>query len=481
MAAMIPARQTRIIATLGPASSTPQVLTRMIAAGMDCARLNFSHGSYPEHQARLDMIRAVARRRDKTLAILLDLQGPKIRVGRMKDGVPLILKTGETLHITTRATLGVPGLVSTTYTRLPGDVKRGDRILLDDGLIELRVTDKNSRGVTTRVVTPGVLRDNKGMNLPGVRVTAPSLSEKDRADVAFAVRAGVDYIALSFVRRAEDLTDLRRLLARLGAPTLPIIAKIEKPEAVEHLAAILTESDGVMVARGDLGVELRPEQVPAVQKTIIRDAGRAGVPVITATQMLESMIENSRPTRAEASDVANAVLDGTDAVMLSGETAVGRHPVEAVRVMAAIVREVENSSIYAQSADIPVLKQASATHAIVHSACYVAREAGAKAIVIYTETGSSARLLSKMKPPVPILAIAHSAAIERRMALYRGVIPLDARFVADTDAMVKNGDRIILQKKQLKRGDLVLVVSGSMRTVGGTNMMKLHIVGSRRR
>ncbi len=477
---MLPDRKTKIVATLGPASSAPAVLDRMIRAGLDCARLNFSHGSYAEHRARLALIRARAAALDKRVALLLDLQGPKIRVGRMKDGKPLLLRAGETLTITTRPVAGTPGLVSTTYKLLPKDVKRGDRILLDDGLIELRVTDKNSRAVVTKVVTPGPLRDNKGINLPGVKTSAPSLSPKDRADVEFAVRAGVDYIALSFVRSAADVEALRALLARLGAPNLPIVAKIEKPEAVAHLEAILRVSDGVMVARGDLGVELRPEQVPALQKEIIRSAGRAGVIAITATQMLESMIENSRPTRAEASDVANAVLDGTDAVMLSGETAVGRHPVEAIRVMAAIIREVENSPVFSFSTDIPTLRNANATHAIVHSACYVAREAGARAIVIFTETGSSARLLSKMKPPVPIFAISHGAAVEQRMALYRGVVPVNAKFVPDTDQMVLNGDRILTQKRWVKKGDLVVVISGSTRSAGGTNLIKLHWVGDRR-
>ncbi len=476
---MLPSRKTKIIATLGPASSSPQMLTRLIAAGMDCARLNFSHGSYVEHEARLKLIRSIAAKRKKAVAVLLDLKGPKIRIGRLRDGLPLVLKTGDTLRITTRPLLGSPGLVSTTYRHLPGDVKKGDRILLDDGLIELRVTGKSSNGVETRVVSPGLLHENKGMNLPGVRLSAPSLSAKDREDVAFAVKAEVDYIALSFVRQASDVIELRKLLARLGAPKLPIIAKIEKPEAITHLSAILQAADGVMVARGDLGVELRPEQVPALQKQIIRDANRAGITVITATQMLESMIEHPRPTRAEASDVANAVLDGTDAVMLSGETAMGRYPVQAVKVMDAIIREVENSPIHEYSSDIPT-QRASATHAIVHSACYVAREAEAKAIVIFTETGGSARLLSKMKPPVPIFAIAHSRAIEERMAMYRGVTPLDAKFVADTDTMVHNGDAILLAGKYLKKGDLVLVVSGSMRVIGATNMMKLHRIGDRR-
>jgi pyruvate kinase len=337
-------RRTKIVATIGPASSSPETLERLVRAGADVLRLNFSHGSHEQHQEVIRASREIAARLDRPIALLQDLSGPKIRTGRVKDNA-ITLRAGARLTITTDAAVeGTPERITTTYSALPRDVKPGDQILLDDGNLELRVLSAAGESVLCEVVDGGPLRSNKGMNLPGVTLSTPALTDKDRIDLAFGVRNGVDYVALSFVRRAADVEQARELMRSLGGE-LPIVAKIEKPQALEELSAILRAADGVMVARGDLGVEIGTEDVPIVQKRIIAAANRAGKAVITATQMLESMIENPRPTRAEASDVANAILDGTDAVMLSGESAIGKYPIEAVQTMARIADYTEQHGL----------------------------------------------------------------------------------------------------------------------------------------
>ncbi|HEY6174142.1 MAG TPA: pyruvate kinase, partial [Kofleriaceae bacterium] len=356
----------KIVCTLGPASSTPQRIGELIDAGMSVARLNFSHGSHDDHARMLQIVRVEAERRGKAIAALLDLQGPKIRIGKFANG-QIDLKPGATLTITTDDIVGDEHRVSTTYAGLPRDVKAGDQILLDDGYLSLAVTHVRDREVDTIVVTGGILKNNKGINLPGVDVSAPALSEKDRIDIGFALRQGVDYVALSFVRRAEDVIEAKRLLT-VDQVSIPVIAKIEKPQALDRLGEIIDAADGTMVARGDLGVELGPEKVPLWQKRIIEETNRRGKIVITATQMLESMITQPRPTRAEASDVANAILDGTDAVMLSGETASGLFPVEAVRTMARIIEEIERSAYYKANVEIPDIQIAHSTNAIAYAA-----------------------------------------------------------------------------------------------------------------
>jgi pyruvate kinase len=373
----------KIVCTLGPASATPERIGELIDAGMNVARLNFSHGSHEDHAKMLQVVRSESERRGKAVAALLDLQGPKIRIGKFANG-QIELKAGDELTITTENIVGDQKRVSTTYSQLPLDVKPGDPLLLDDGYLSLAVTEVRDRDVKTVVVTGGILKNNKGINLPGVEVSAPALSEKDRVDIGFALRYGVDYVALSFVRRPEDVLEAKRLLT-VDQVSIPVIAKIEKPQALDRLIEIIEVTDGIMVARGDLGVELGPEKVPLWQKRIIEETNKRGKIVITATQMLESMITSPRPTRAEASDVANAVLDGTDALMLSGETASGQHPIEAVRTMARIIDEIEKSAYYRANIDIPTIELANSANAIAHAAVSAAKAMKLKTIVVVSE------------------------------------------------------------------------------------------------
>jgi pyruvate kinase len=394
----------KIVCTLGPASSTSERIGELIDAGMNVARLNFSHGSHEDHAKMLQIVRAEADRRNKAVAVLLDLQGPKIRVGKFANG-QIELKPGAALTITTdTSVIGDEKRVSTTYAQLPLDVKPGDQLLLDDGYLSLAVTDVDHKEVRTVVVTGGVLKNNKGINLPGVEVSAPALSEKDRTDIGFALRYGVDYVALSFVRRPEDVLEAKRLLT-VDNVSIPVIAKIEKPQALDRLIEIIEVTDGVMVARGDLGVDLGPEKVPLWQKRIIEETNKRGKIVITATQMLESMITQARPTRAEASDVANAVLDGTDALMLSGETASGSHPVEAVRTMARIIEEIEKSAYYRANIDVPMIDLANSANAIAHAAVSAAKAMKLKTIVVVSDSGGAARLVSEYRPEAHLVCL----------------------------------------------------------------------------
>src|SRR4051812_8403769 len=410
-------RRTKIVCTIGPSTSSPEMIARLIAAGMDVARLNFLHGTHEEHAQRIKLLRQAALQANRPLGILQDLQGPKIRTGKLKDGQPVQLRAGERFDITTRQVAGAAACVSTTYSALPRDVEPGDRILLSDGLIELRVIDETDDEVHTTVVFGGELRENQGINLPGVKVSAPALTEKDIADLEFGLAQGVDYVAISFVRRAADLRDIKARIKAAGKTT-PVCAKIEKPEALDDLAAILEITDAIMVARGDLGVEMAPEQVPIVQKQLIDAASNAGVPVITATQMLDSMIRNPRPTRAEASDVANAIIDGTDAVMLSGETANGLYPIAAVEMMSRIAEVAEASGRHGDHILAPSLvieRQPSVSKAISAAACAIVNALPVRAIVAFTMTGRSALLISNMRPIVPILAFTPSETVFNTM------------------------------------------------------------------
>ncbi|GAC1654531.1 MAG: pyruvate kinase [Herpetosiphon sp.] len=421
-------RRTKIVATLGPASDDREVIDRLIAAGVDVVRLNFSHGSYADHGRRIAMLRTAAAEAKRAVAILQDLQGPKIRTGTLRGGQPVLLVAGSTFTITTRSIEGDGSGVSTGYAALPGDVLPGERILLSDGLIELQVVGVRDDEVETRVVYGGQLREKQGINLPSSVVSAPAITEKDRADVAWGIANGVDYVAMSFVRRAQDVVELRDLIAASGR-TIPIVAKIEKPQALQDLDAILHATDAVMVARGDLGVEMAPERVPVVQKELIAAAARHNVTVITATQMLESMIHNARPTRAEASDVANAIFDGSDAVMLSGETANGAYPVEAVEMMARIARTTEESDRYRHQIDaLPHLwhpeDRSDPALAIAHAARGIADTLPIAAIVAFTQSGYTARLVASSRPSCPVIALTPSDEIARRVALYWGVQPL---------------------------------------------------------
>jgi pyruvate kinase len=468
-------RKAKIICTLGPASDSADMIERLMRAGMDVARLNFSHGTQPEHARTIARIRSASGRLKKPIAILADLPGPKIRTGALVRGRPVMLHAGQRFTITTAEVPGTNALVSTTFKRLPREVHRGDRILLADGLIELRVLAVRGPSVTCKVINGGELGQHKGINLPGLGLRFPALTPKDREDLAFALRHGANYIAISFIRRAKDVLDAKAAIRRAGKDT-PVIAKLEKPEAIENLDEILREADGVMVARGDLGVEMNPETVPVVQKEIIRKAREARRPVITATQMLESMTQNPRPTRAEASDVANAIFDGTDAVMLSGETALGRYPLESVEMMDRIIREAEASiTQFPRPQRAAPLHVAEATSELI---CHASDQLPMKVIAVFTETGSTARLVSKHRPRPPIIAFSPITETRRRLSLLWGVLPRTIALVRNIDEMAALAEKRLLEEKLVRRGDVVGIVAGTPFGIGGTtNFMKFHVVG----
>ena len=465
-------KRTKIIATIGPASSSSTIIARLIRAGMDAARLNFSHGDRRDHTWRIQLIRNEAAKAGKQIAIIQDLQGPKLRVGAMQnDAVPL--KRGDMLTLTTKKVIGTADLVSVTYPRLTKDLKAGDIVLLDDGRLELRVARKDAHGLTCKVIRGGVLKSHKGVNLPGARLSLPSLSRKDKDDLKFGVKQGVDYIALSFVRTAQDILLTRKFVHSLGA-NIPLIAKIEKPEAIQNLDEIICASDGIMVARGDLGVEMSSEQVPLLQKKIIEACKWAEKPVITATQMLESMIENPQPTRAEASDVANAILDGTDCVMLSGETAMGNYPVQAVEVMARFAVQTE-TSLNPWPPDVHI---SGPDESVAHAACRAAEEQQAHAIVTFTQSGSTALLVSKHRPRMSIIAPTPFDLVARKMSLYWGVTPILLKTKRTTDDMIASVERAMIFRNLARQHDLIVITAGvPVGVAGSTNMMKIHRVG----
>jgi len=472
-------RRTKIVATVGPASSSEEALADLMEAGADVFRLNFSHGSHEEKRTLIQRIRLLSRRRRQAVAILGDLQGPKIRVGQL-PGNMLHLEEDQQVILSVRAQ-PEEGTIPVIYPELPQDVKPGDRILLDDGLLELRVEQVSAYEVTCRVVFGGLLKSRKGINLPGVDVSVPALTAKDREDLTFCIEQDVDYVALSFVRRAADINLVKELLFREKSD-IHVLAKIEKPEAVENFDSILEVSDGIMIARGDLGVEMNAEKVPLIQKQIIRKCNASGKPVITATQMLESMVEHPRPTRAEISDVANAILDGTDAVMLSAETASGQHPVEAVRVMVRVAYDVEGDPVLQKTAyhAIPEYRgYRRLPEAIGQAACNVAEQLGAGAILAFTQTGSTAALVAKYRPPVPIFAVTPSHTVRRRMALYAGVRSLRVDIQGDTEAQIRRVEEAVLSAGVLAKGDVVVITMGSpVSTPGTTNLLKVHRLGT---
>src|ERR1700731_4374207 len=468
-------RHSKIVCTIGPASRSPRVIERLLRAGMDVARLNFSHGSHADHAQSIAILRAAALNLHKPLAILADLQGPKIRTGALAGGVPVVLRAGQKFVITTARVLGDSTRVSTVFKPLPREVHRGDRILLSDGLIELRVLQVRGREVICEVVNGGALGQHKGINLPGIQLRVPALTQKDREDLAFALKQDANYIAVSFVRRPEDVVLAKSLVRRAGKDT-PVIAKLEKPEAIENLDAILRVADGVMVARGDLGVEMNPERVPVVQKMIINRAREARRPVITATQMLESMTENPRPTRAEASDVANAIFDGSDAVMLSAETPSGKYPVEAVAMMARIIEEAEASiTEFPRPGMQEKLKVAETVAELV---CHASRELHMRLIAVFTHSGFTARLVSRYRPLVPIIAFSPEANTRRRMALIWGVMPAEIKDPHKVDSLAAISEKRFLEEKLVRKGDVIGIVAGTpMGIRGTTNFMKFHVIG----
>ena len=459
---------------MGPAVESVEKVRELIDAGMNMARLNLSHGGYPEHQARINQVRLAAKEAGVPVAILVDLQGPKIRLARFKAG-PHDLVRGDIFTITTDDVEGTKDRVGTTYKGLPGDCKKGDRILIDDGKVTVEVIEVKGNNVVTRVIEPGAVSNNKGINLPGVAVSVPALSEKDIDDLRWGLKAGADFIALSFVRSADDIFDVHRIMDEVGI-RIPVIAKIEKPQAVANLQEIVNAFDGIMVARGDLGVELPIEEVPLVQKYCIQLAREAAKPVIVATQMLDSMITNSRPTRAEATDCANAVLDGADALMLSGETSVGAFAIETVQTMARIITHTEEGGMDM----IRPMKSTPKTKggAITKAAAEVGAIVGAKYLVTFTQSGDSARRTARLRSPIPILAFTPEIGTYNRMALDWGVEPELTPMVKHTDEMVMQVDTFLLKSKRCKEGELVVIVAGSPPGIpGSTNAMRVHRVG----
>jgi len=467
-------RRAKIVCTMGPAVESSEKVHELIAAGMNMARLNLSHGGYDEHQSRLDLVRSVAAETNQPVAILVDLQGPKIRLARFANG-PHDLARGDIFTITVDEVEGTKERVGTTYKGLPGDCKPGDRILIDDGKVTVEVVEVKGNDVVTKVIEPGAVSNNKGINLPGVAVSVPALSEKDKEDLRWGLAAGADFIALSFVRSAADIKDVHAIMDEVGIRR-PVIAKIEKPQAVENLQEIVDAFDGIMVARGDLGVELPIEDVPLVQKRCIELAREAAKPVIVATQMLDSMIHNSTPTRAEATDCANAVLDGADALMLSGETSVGEFAIQAVQVMARIIVKTEEDMM---DRIRPMRTQPRTKGgAITKAAVEVGKIVDAKFLVAFTKSGDSARRMSRLRSPIPILALTPDPATYSQLALSWGVESMIMPMVSHTDEMVKQVDTLLVESGRGVVGENVMIVAGSPPGIpGSTNAMRVHRIG----
>ncbi|HUO60031.1 MAG TPA: pyruvate kinase [Candidatus Acidoferrales bacterium] len=470
-----PERRAKIVCTIGPACNSEEALTDLMRLGMDVARLNFSHGTHELHAQNIARLRKVAVQLGRTICILQDLQGPKIRTGRLRDHTPVMLQPGARVTITNRDIEGTPELLATTFTTLAKEVQPGARILLSDGRLSLKVTAVHGDDVECEVVDGGLLGEHQGINLPGTVVTVPSLTEKDLEDLRFGVEQGVDAVALSFVRTADDVRNAKQKLAALGADT-PVIAKLEKPQAIDNLEAILEATDGVMVARGDLGVEVAPEKVPVIQKHVIRRAQLWRKPVITATQMLESMIENPRPTRAEASDVANAIFDGTDAVMLSGETATGKYPREAVSIMSRIVVEAEEHIARNPARMRHAPRDLTIGEAICESVAHMAEDLKLSAIAVFTESGNTARLISEYRPRTPVYAFSQALSVRNRLNLYWGVHPGSVEQSISVEQMTELSEEYLVSRGVARKDDVIAIVAGTLATTGSTNFIFLRQV-----
>lgn len=472
------ARRTKIVCTLGPSSNTLEGIEKLYLAGMNVVRINFSHGSHEDHKRTIGYVREVAKKHQYSLPVLMDLQGPKIRVGTMKDGGQFV-ETGSTVKLTTEDVEGSNEIVPIDYPNLAQDAVVGNQILIDDGLLELKITEKNGSDIHAKVIVGGVLKSRKGVNLPDVDISMASLTEKDKEDLDFGLDVGVDFVAMSFVRSARDVQDVISRIRAKGS-NAAIIAKIEKPEAVEVIDEIIEEADGIMVARGDLGIEIPSEQVPLVQKKIIERCRMAGKPVITATQMLDSMINNPRATRAESSDVANAVVDGTDAVMLSGETAAGKYPVEAVKTMAKIITSVEqnaNSIYYSLKYRKPDWKEKQVIESLAYSCVTIADNVDAKAISTITHSGNTARRIAKFRPKVPVVAFTESRIVRRQLNLVWGVSSVRLDEIFDTDMSVKMMEDYLLENGLVEDNDRVIIATGiPLAKRGRTNMIKVSTI-----
>jgi len=465
-------RKAKIVCTIGPASSSREILDSLVKNGMNIARLNFSHGDYEAHKKRFQLIKEISTQQKIPVAMLQDLQGVKIRVGTMEGGA-VELKKGKTILLSPGEGIGNQNEIFISYPFLSREVKTGDKILLDDGLIQLIVIDKIKNSLKAKIIEAGILKDRKGVNLPGIKLSVSSFTEKDEQDLIFGIKMGIDYVAISFVREAGDIIKVKEWLKK-RRKYLPIIAKIEKPEALSNINEILSEVEGIMIARGDLGVEIPPEEVPLIQKSLILKANQKGKIVITATQMLESMTEHLRPTRAETTDVANAVLDGTDALMLSAETASGKYPVETLKMMDRIIRHTE----HLKSVDSAYRRGNIFAEAAADAACRAAEDIHAKVLVAFTQSGFTAMLLSKLRPKVPVIAMTPNEEIMRRVNLYWGIKPMIMKLPSTTDEMITGIERVLLKEKIVKKGDNIVITSSSpLSTQSKTNFMKLHKIG----
>ncbi len=472
------ARRTKIVCTLGPSSNTLEGIENLYRAGMNVVRINFSHGSHEDHAKTIGYVREIARKYEYSIPVLMDLQGPKIRVGQMKDGAQII-KEGSLVKLTSEEVIGDASLIPIDYPNLAEDATEGNQILIDDGLMELRIIKNSEKDLVAKVVVGGLLKSRKGVNLPDVDISMSSITEKDKEDLEFGLEIGVDFVAMSFVRSARDVQDVISRIRAKGSNTA-LIAKIEKPEAVHVIDEIIEEADGIMVARGDLGIEIPSEQVPLVQKKIIERCRMAGKPVITATQMLDSMIVNPRATRAESSDVANAVMDGTDAVMLSGETAAGKYPVEAVKTMSKIIKSIEDNSsaiYYSLKYRKPDWKEKQVIESLAYSCVTIADNVDAKAISTITHSGNTARRIAKFRPKVPIIAFTESRTVRRQLNLVWGVQSVRLDEIFDTDLSVKMMEDYLVKDGLVNKGDRIIIATGMpLAKRGRTNMIKVSTI-----
>ena len=470
-------KKTKIVATIGPASESEKILERLFNAGVNVCRLNFSHGSHEEHQKRIDTIKYVRAKMNLPIAIMLDTKGPEIRLTNFKEGV-VEIKQGQDFTLTTREILGDETIVGISYDGLPHDLEVGGRALIDDGLVEFRVKELTDTDILTEALNDGVLKNHKGVNVPNVKISLPALTEKDIGDIKFGIKNDVDFIAASFVRKASDVNDIRRILEDNNGISIDIISKIENQEGVDNIDEIIVVSDGIMVARGDLGVEVPPERIPLIQKELIRKCNVAGKPVITATQMLDSMMRNPRPTRAEVTDIANAIIDGSSAIMLSGETAAGKYPVEAVQMMYSIAINTENSLDYKEILKLRSIRnEISTTNAISKATVNTASDLGAKAIITATSSGYTSKAISKFRPKAPIIAATTSERVVRKMALEWGVYPVLAPISKSTDEVIDLSIKASVDAGYAGEGDLVVITAGiPVGLSGTTNMIKVHTI-----
>ena len=469
-------KRTKIVCTLGPASDKEEILRELVKSGLNVCRFNFSHGSHEEHKERMDLVKKVREELGQPVAILLDTKGPEIRTGNF-DEPEVLLEEGQKFTITMKDVVGNKEMCTVSYKGLVNDVVPGDTILIDDGLVGLKVEEINGDDIVCIVENSGIVKNHKGVNVPGVKINLPALTEKDIKDIEFGISEGIDYIAASFVRKASDVLAIREVLENNNATHIQIISKIENQEGIDNIDSILQVSDGIMVARGDLGVEIPTPEIPIAQKMMIRKCNKLGKPVITATQMLDSMMRNPRPTRAEVTDVANAIYDGTDAIMLSGETAAGKYPVEAVKTMATIAKRTEETLKYNELLKKRKIEDVTVTNAISYATCTTSADLNAKAIISFTTSGHTARMVSKFRPQCPIIATTEDEGVMRRLALVWGVYPVKTSHVGNTDDLFTTSIASAKEKKYLENGDLVVITAGVPSGISGTtNLIKVHTI-----